>query len=111
MPILTAPRSSTAKEVYSRSPAIVIAYLMRKHRKPRDEVLALVSSKRKIRPNPNFLDQLQVWGEVEYQIWEDEEETILKQAYKEYLARRAEWLKEKGLTGNEPIGMKDLDSW
>ncbi|EFR00776.1 hypothetical protein MGYG_03779 [Nannizzia gypsea CBS 118893] len=93
----------------SRSPTMVIAYLMRKYGKSRDAVLADVKEKRKIRPNQGFLDQLEVWEQVEYQPWEDREKTIPKAPYKAYLERRAVLLKEKGLTGDELPGMQTLD--
>lgn len=87
---------------------MVIAYLMWKRGLSRDEALTLVQEKRKVRPNKNFMDQLEVWGRAEYCLWEDEENTVPKEAYKAYLERRAAKLKEKGLTGNEPIGIVDL---
>ncbi|RMD45051.1 hypothetical protein DV735_g99, partial [Chaetothyriales sp. CBS 134920] len=58
-------------------------------------------SKRRVKPNDNFKGQLQVWAEVEYDIWEDEEHTVPKPAYAVYLQRRAQRLKEAGLTGDE----------
>ncbi|KAK2848547.1 hypothetical protein FQN49_005614 [Arthroderma sp. PD_2] len=93
----------------SRAPTMVIAYLMRKYGKSRDAVLADVKAKRKIKPNSGFMDQLEVWEQVEYQPWEDEEKTIPKAAYKAYLERRAVRLKEKGLTGDELPGIQTLD--
>ncbi|KAK4095840.1 phosphatases II [Parathielavia hyrcaniae] len=66
----------------SRSATAVIAYLMRK--------------------TGRSLDDLRVWGEVGYQIYEDGEATVLKEPYRLYLEGRAARLKEKGLTGNEP---------
>ncbi|EGD87880.2 hypothetical protein H113_04388 [Trichophyton rubrum MR1459] len=93
----------------SRSPTMVIAYLMRKYGKSRDAVLAEVKGKRKIRPNPGFMDQLEVWEQVQYQPWEDKEKTIPKAPYKAYLERRAVLLREKGLTGDELPGMQTLD--
>ncbi|DAA77096.1 TPA_exp: Uncharacterized protein A8136_6862 [Trichophyton benhamiae CBS 112371] len=93
----------------SRSPTMVTAYLMRKYGKSRDAVLADVKEKRKIRPNPGFMDQLEVWEQVQYQPWEDKEKTIPKAPYKAYLERRAVLLKEKGLTGDELPGMQTLD--
>jgi dual specificity phosphatase 12 len=56
----------------SRSATVVIAYLMRKTGKPLEDVLQDVKGKRKIKPNPNFMEQLRVWDEVGYQVWEDE---------------------------------------
>jgi dual specificity phosphatase 12 len=34
-----------------------------------DTALAFVKEKRKIRPNKNFMEQLEVWGKVEGNIW------------------------------------------
>ncbi|KAF3479841.1 citrate synthase [Arthroderma uncinatum] len=86
----------------SRGSTMTIAYLMRKYGKSRDVVLADVKARRKIRPNSNFMDQLEVWEQVGYQPWEDEAKMIPKAPYKAYLERRAVRLKEKGLTGDEP---------
>jgi dual specificity phosphatase 12 len=52
--------------------------------------------------------QLRVWGEVGYQIWEDEERRITKELYRHYLETRAVRLKMKGLTGNEPTSPQRL---
>ncbi|KAK4239402.1 protein-tyrosine phosphatase-like protein [Achaetomium macrosporum] len=87
---------------FSRSATVVVAYLRRKYHQPLDAVLASVRKIRKIKPNPNFMDQLAVWAEVDYEFWEDAAKTIPKPPYAAYLARRAEALKAKGLTGNEP---------
>jgi protein-tyrosine phosphatase len=88
----------------SRSATMVIAYLMREQRKGLEEVLAEVRAKRpRIKPSDNFMDQLKVWEQVGYQIWEDDERNIPKEAYRVYLERRAAVLKAKGLTGDEPI--------
>ena len=57
----------------SRSAAFVIAYLMRRNRRSVDEVLADVKLRRKVRPSENFMTQLELWGQMEYEIWEDEE--------------------------------------
>ena len=54
----------------SRSAAAITACLMRKHKIPCLEALALIESKKTISPW-NFIQQLDVWGEVEYEIWED----------------------------------------
>jgi hypothetical protein len=92
----------------SRSAAAVIAYLMRKRGETLDVVLADVKSKRKVKPNDNFLEQLKVWEEVEYEAWLDKERSIPKESYRAYLERRASRLKELGLTGDEPIGITGL---
>ncbi|CAG8892256.1 unnamed protein product [Penicillium egyptiacum] len=55
----------------SRSPTIIIAYLMRKFNMPQADVLRFVQSKQKIKPSANFTRQLHVWEEVGYEIWEN----------------------------------------
>ncbi|KAI9807360.1 MAG: hypothetical protein M1833_000103 [Piccolia ochrophora] len=96
----------------SRSATIMVAYLMRKQRRSRDEVLAEVRSKRsQVKPSANFMRQLEVWGQVDYQLWEDEAKQGPKEPYKAFLERRAIELKNKGLTGNErcfPTNLFDL---
>lgn len=68
----------------------------------RDEVLAFIQTRPRVKPSKNLMRQLQVWDEVEYRVWEDEERTVPKAPYEAYLRDRAAFLKEKGLTGNEP---------
>ncbi|KAI5860988.1 protein-tyrosine phosphatase-like protein [Durotheca rogersii] len=92
----------------SRSPTAVIAYLMRKRRESLADVTQFVKEKRNIKPNANFMEQLKVWEETGYEIWEDKQKKIPKTPYREYLERRAERLKAKGLTGNEPVGVQSL---
>lgn len=75
----------------SRSTAFLIAYLMRRHRRGLEKVLADVRSKRKVRPSQNFLTQLDLWGQLEYEVWEDEEKKVPRAPY-------AKLLKEKDLT-------------
>jgi len=92
----------------SRSPTAVIAYLMRKRRESLESVLRSVRQKRKVKPSENFMDQLRVWEEVGYEIWEDPDKKIPKAPYRAFLERRAEKLRAKGLTGNEPVGPVNL---
>jgi dual specificity phosphatase 12 len=49
------------------------------------------------------MNQLEVWEQVEYEPWEDEDKMIPKAPYKAFLEARAAQLKLEGLTGNEPI--------
>ncbi|OBT65939.1 hypothetical protein VE03_03227 [Pseudogymnoascus sp. 23342-1-I1] len=93
---------------YSRSPMVLIAYLMRRRREGLDMVVQDVRGKRRMKPNDNFMEQLRVWESVEYEIWEDEGKTVPKEAYAEYLKGRKERLEEQGLTGDEPIGIQSL---
>ncbi|KAI9745859.1 MAG: hypothetical protein M1818_000540 [Claussenomyces sp. TS43310] len=77
----------------SRSSTVVIAYLMRKHRAKLEDVLAAAREKRRVRPNPNFMDQLRVWEQLGYNIWEDAEKTIAKGPYLAFMDRRADLLR------------------
>ncbi|KAJ5710185.1 hypothetical protein N7493_009777 [Penicillium malachiteum] len=81
----------------SRSPTIVIALLMQKLRIPFTEIIKFVKSKQKVQPNRGFLRQLEAWDQVEYQIWEDEEKTVPKAAYKDFLEEQKALLKEREL--------------
>jgi Dual specificity phosphatase, catalytic domain len=93
----------------SRSATAVIAYLMRMQHRTRDDVLAELRAKHKrTKPSANFTDQLEVWEQVGYQIWEDEAKTIPKKEYAAYRERRAAALQAKGLTGNEPMRLLEL---
>lgn len=85
-----------------RSPTVVIAYLVRKTGRLLDEIVEVVKLKRKIKASPNFMEQLKVWAEVQYRIWEDEKGRVPTEPYRVYLEGRAARLKEKGLTGDEP---------
>ncbi|KAK2754663.1 hypothetical protein FQN54_006796 [Arachnomyces sp. PD_36] len=92
----------------SRSPTIIIAYLMRKYGTKRENVLTFVQSRQKVKPSANFTRQLEVWEQVGYQVWEDEKRTIPKAPYQAFLNDRAALLKRKGLTGNEPLAPQNL---
>lgn len=86
----------------SRSATMVIAYLMQKLGKSRDEVLAEVKIKwPRARPSSNFMAQLEIWEKVGYDLWADEAKTVPKPEYESYLAKRAAYLREHGLTGEE----------
>ena len=83
-------------EGISRSATFVIAYLMRKERRGVQEVLAEVEEKRKqVRPSKNFLVQLEVWRELDYDAWEDKDKKVPKVGY-------AKLLEEKKLTVEIP---------
>ncbi len=87
----------------SRSATVLIAYVMRAYRWSFLTALTFVEEKRKVRPNSNFKDQLHVWEQVEYEIWEDQERKIPKVPYAAFLKKRTERLVGLGLTGDEPI--------
>ena len=92
----------------SRSPTIIAAYLMRKYSAKRDNILAFIQSKQRVKPSTNSIRQLEVWEQVGYQVWEDEEKTIPKASYQAFLNDRAVILKSKGLTGNESLVPQNL---
>ncbi|KAK3687702.1 protein-tyrosine phosphatase-like protein, partial [Podospora appendiculata] len=79
---------------FYQSPTIVRAYLMRIYRKPFDQVLYLVRHRRletyiELSSAVEFINQLQVWDECEYQVWEEAKNKIPKKAYQKYLDGRA----------------------
>lgn len=92
----------------SRSPTIIIAYLMRKYKAKLEDVLAFVQSKQRVKPSANFIRQLQIWEQVEYQVWENKERTVPKVLYQVFLDDRAVLLRKRGLTGNEPLAPQNL---
>ncbi|KAJ5100226.1 hypothetical protein N7456_006278 [Penicillium angulare] len=75
------------------------------------ETLDHVMTKQRVKPSRNFTRQLQIWDDVGYEIWEDEEKTVPKAPYKIYLEDRADFrvLKRKGLTGNESLAPLSLE--
>ncbi|KAF4453251.1 hypothetical protein F53441_4058 [Fusarium austroafricanum] len=87
----------------SRSASVAIGYLMRERQESPGVILSDIKTKRKVKPRDNFIDQLQVWEAVGYQLWEDSQRQVPKAPYQGYLDRRAARLVAKGLTGNEPI--------
>ena len=92
----------------SRSPAVIIAYLTRKYGMKREDVQAFVQTKQRVKPSANLIRQLQVWEQMGYQVWEDEERTVPKAPYQEFLDYREALLRKKGLTGNEPFAPLSL---
>jgi hypothetical protein len=68
--------------------------------------LKLVGGKRKIRPNDNFREQLEVRGAVDGVIWDAP--GLPRAEYASYLAKRKIRLQEAGLTGEETVGITDL---
>ena len=49
--------------------------------------------RKKVKPSKNFLAQLEVWRELDYDAWEDRDKKVPKVAY-------AKLLEEKKLTGS-----------
>lgn len=94
----------------SRSATVMVAYLMRARNLSLEKSLTLVKEKRKIKPNNNFMEQLEVWDARRYNIWIDSVEAIPtpKTEYSAFLSKRAERLQEAALTGDEPVGISSL---
>ncbi|KFX85746.1 hypothetical protein V490_09439 [Pseudogymnoascus sp. VKM F-3557] len=93
----------------SRSSTMVLAYLMCKLGKSRDELLAEVKTKwPRARPSSNFMAQLEIWEKVEYDVWADEAKTVPKVEYALYLTQRAAYLTERGLAGEEGKNIMDI---
>ncbi|KAF2469253.1 phosphatases II [Lindgomyces ingoldianus] len=90
----------------SRSATAVIAYIMQTYQYDLAAALAFVGEKRKIKPNDNFKEQLEVWGAVGGNVWVAP--GVPKAEYAVYLAKRTKRLQEAGMTGNEPIGVTSL---
>ena len=92
----------------SRSPTIIIAYLMRKYGMKLEQTRAFVQLKQKAKPSANFIRQLQIWEALDYQVWEDEERTIPKALYQAFLNDQAVLLNKRGLIGNEILAPTNL---
>ncbi|KAK4195429.1 protein-tyrosine phosphatase-like protein [Triangularia verruculosa] len=76
-------------EGVSRSPAIVIAYLMRKDKRSLKGAMKDVKRRRGcVRPNRNFVEQLKVWEKTGYKVWEDKEKEVPTEEYKWWLEKR-----------------------
>lgn len=84
----------------SRSTTMLIAYLMRKQGRSRDEVLAEVKAKwTRTRLNKSFMAQLEVWEKVRYNVWRDESKMVPKMEYqvlKEARGLKPVWKKISG---------------
>jgi hypothetical protein len=68
----------------------------------------MVKKKCNIKPSATFTEQLRIWKQVGYKIWENPEAKIPKAPYQVYLDKRAAELKSKGLTGDESIAPINL---
>lgn len=87
---------------------VIIAYFMSRFDMPQADVMQFIQSKQKIKPRTNFTRQLQVWKEVRYQVWENEDRTVPKPAYKAFLEHQTVLLGKRGLTGNELLTPQNL---
>lgn len=81
----------------SRSATIVAAYLMWRRKHSAARVLALMKKRRpRVNPNVGFIDQLLVWGDVGYNIWENK---LFQIAYCEYVLLQMRLKNNEGLEG------------
>ena len=87
----------------SRSAAIAIAYLMRKEGHGFDDTFAMVRAQRKINPNANFREQLRIWEQIGYTIWENHEAGIPKVPYQIFLHTRAAGMEAEGVIVRAPM--------
>lgn len=72
----------------SRSATIVAAYLMWRKRESAAKILRFIKNKRpQVDPNDGFLDQLVIWQDVSYEIWDNKQFCVLCPKYLE-LQRR-----------------------
>lgn len=89
----------------SRSATVVAAYLMWRRRETAASMLTLMRHQRpKVAPNDGFLDQLLVWQDVCYDIWENRKFCIPRQEYRRLQGRmldykKVEKMRDKALTG------------
>jgi protein-tyrosine phosphatase len=73
----------------SRSPTVVVGWLMRKWGRGREKALRYVKGKRReTKPSGNFMGQLVVWEECGFEVWEDEEGRVERGAYARWLRGR-----------------------
>lgn len=75
---------------YSRAPAIIIGWLMRKYKIGAEQALARVNAKsrRRFILSENFMDQLRLWGELNYEPFEIGGGDVPKPAYDDWVLGR-----------------------
>jgi predicted protein tyrosine phosphatase len=79
----------------SRSAAAVIAFLMMRNSWDYETALKFLREKRPgVRPNKGFEEQLRIWGDVGFDLWEDKGKTVPKGEYAAFLERRDKMLEE-----------------
>jgi hypothetical protein len=97
----------------SRSGSIIIAYLMQERCLDYESALALARGSRSIiMPNSGFVDQLRIWHQMEYSIYQNaedgpEEEQKAKPAYHEWKENRGVLL-SKGQEEKQKIVFKSM---
>jgi dual specificity phosphatase 12 len=81
---------------------------MRKLNMQQADILHFVQSKQKLELSTYLTRQTQVQKEVGFQVWENEDRTVPKPAYKAFLEHRDVLLRKRGLTGIEPLASQSL---
>lgn len=76
---------------------MVIAYMMCKLGKDRDEILGQVKAiEPRAKPNSNFMAQLKIWEKVGYDVWADEAWKVSKPEYAAYITESSLTLRNEG---------------
>ncbi|KAF1958164.1 phosphatases II [Byssothecium circinans] len=82
----------------SRSGAVIVAYLMRKHSISYEAALELARKSRPIiTPNSGFADQLRLWHEMTYSIYDEEKESAGEKADRKLKTQYVQWKVNKGI--------------
>ena len=90
----------------SRSAAAVIAFLMMRNSWDYETALDFLREKRPaVRPNKGFEEQLRIWGDVGFDLWEDKGRTVPKGEYAAFLERRDKMLEEAKARRAEWVGV------
>lgn len=55
-----------------------------------------------------FFSSNSVWEEAEFRVWENEDRTVPNPAYTAFLEHRDVHLRNRGLTGNEPLAPQSI---
>lgn len=72
----------------SRSAAVVIAYVMREYNIDVDRAIDRVKHQRSVvRPNVGFVQQLRLWKEMGYEVWEEVEVEVEGEGQEEVMGR------------------------
>lgn len=72
----------------SRSAAVVIAYVMREYNIDVDRAIDRVKHQRSVvRPNVGFVQQLRLWKEMGYEVWEEVEVDVDGEGKEEVVGR------------------------
>jgi protein-tyrosine phosphatase len=85
----------------SPSATVAIGYLMRKWGQKFEDTFAIVRAARKVNPNYNFRDQLRIWEQVGYNVWENRASRTPKAPYQAFLDALAAEMAARRSSGRE----------